>query len=120
MKRGKSPGIDGLLGDFFKDAKSFILPYLNKVYNNIFDSGVYPEIWSKGLIVPILKKGDMSNPSNYRGITLINSFAKLFSLVIRKRVNSWCEEQTLLNDFQFGFRDKRGTADCILLCRTEV
>lgn len=44
LKRGKSPGIDGLLGDFFKDAKSFSLPYLHKVYNKIFDSGVYPEI----------------------------------------------------------------------------
>ena len=120
LKRGKSPGIDGLLGDFFKDAKSFILPYLHKVYNNIFDSGVYPEIWSKGLIVPIPKKGDMSNPSNYRGITLINSFAKLFSVVIRKRVNSWCEEQSLLNDFQFGFRDKRGTADCIFVLHTLI
>ena len=32
------------VNDFFKDAKSFILPYLHKVYNNIFDSGVYPEI----------------------------------------------------------------------------
>ena len=68
----------------------------------------------------IPKKGDMSNPSNYRGITLINSFAKLFSLVIRKRVNSWWEEQSLLNDFQFGFRDKRGTADCIFVLHTLI
>ena len=60
----------------------------------------------------------MSNPSNYRGITLINSFAKLFSLVIHERVNSWCEEQNLLNDFQFGFRNKRGTADCIFVLHT--
>ncbi|MEW8548192.1 MAG: reverse transcriptase family protein, partial [Candidatus Thiodiazotropha sp.] len=62
----------------------------------------------------------MSNPSNYRGITLINTFAKLFSLVIRKRVNSWCEEQNLLNEFQFGFRDKRGTADCIFVLHTLI
>lgn len=120
MKRGKSPGIDGILGEFFKDAKSFIVPYLHKVYNNIFDSGVYPDIWSKGLIIPVPKKGDMSDPSNYRGITLINTFAKLFSLIIRNRVNNWCEEQDLLNNFQFGFRDKRGTADCIFVLHTLI
>ena len=66
------------------------------------------------------KKGDMSNPSNYRGITLINSFAKIVSQVIRRRVNSWCEEQNLLNDFQFGFRDKRGTEDCIFVVHTLI
>ena len=43
LKRGKSPGFDGLLSDFFIDAKHFILPYLMKTYNEIFNSGIYPE-----------------------------------------------------------------------------
>lgn len=47
LKRGKSPGIDGILGDFFKDAKSFIVPYLHTVYNNIFDSGVIQKFGQK-------------------------------------------------------------------------
>ena len=120
MKRGKSPGIDGLVSDFFIDAKEFLVPYLYRVYNFVFETGNYPKIWSEGLIVPIPKKGDLSNPSNYRGITLISTFAKLFSLIIRKGVNQWCENQNILDENQFGFRDSRSTADCIFILQSLI
>ena len=81
----------------------FLIPYLIKIYNNISDSGIYPESWCKGLIVPIHKKGDRSDPNNYRGITLISAFAKLFSLVLRNRLNPWCEDNEKFSEFQFGF-----------------
>ena len=95
LKRGKSPGFDGLLSDFFIDAKHFIVPYLMNTYNEIFNSGIYPESWSKGLIVPIHKKGEISDPNNYRGITLISTFAKIFSLILRNRLNDWCERESM-------------------------
>jgi len=34
-------------------------------FNHILNSGVYPDSWSKGVLVPIYKKGNKSNPSNY-------------------------------------------------------
>ena len=88
LKRGKSPDLEGVLNDFFLDVKGFIIPYLVKIYNKIYDSGIYPESWCKGLIIPIHKKGDKNDPNNYRGIMLISAFAKLFSLVLRNRLNS--------------------------------
>ena len=120
MKRGKSPGVDGLVSDFFIDAKKFLIPYLHRVYSIVFETGDYPKCWSEGLIVPIPKKGDLSNPSNYRGITLISTFAKLFSLIIRNRVNQWCENQNILDDNQFGFRDGRSKADCIFILQSII
>ena len=60
LKRGKSPGFDGFLCDLSKDEKYFIVPYLLKTYNEIFNSGIYPESWSNGLIVPIYKKRQYS------------------------------------------------------------
>ena len=53
LKRGNSPGFDGILNDFFIDAKEFTAPYLLRVYNQIYNSAVYPESWAKGLIVPV-------------------------------------------------------------------
>jgi hypothetical protein len=117
LKRNKSPGLDGIPGEFFIDCSDLILPYLVQVFNYIFDSGVYPEIWSKGVIVPIPKKGDKSTPGNYRGITLINVFAKIFSLVLRNRLNTWCESESVFNSYQFGFRDRRSTVDCVFLLK---
>ena len=103
LKRGKSPGFDGVLSDFFIDAREFVIPYLVKIYNKIYDSGIYPESWCKGLIVPIHKKGDKVDPNNYRGKMLISAFAKLFSL-----------------EFQFSFRDGRSTSDCIFILHSLI
>ncbi|MCG7875093.1 MAG: reverse transcriptase family protein [Candidatus Thiodiazotropha endolucinida] len=120
LKRGKSPGFDGILNDFFLDTTTFISPYLVKIYNKIFDSGTYPESWCKGLIVPIHKKGDKNDTNNYRGIMLISTIAKLFSLILRNRLNSWCENNDKFTDFQFGFRDGRNTSDCIFILHSLV
>ena len=45
LKRGKNPGFDGVLNDFFLDAEEFMISYLVKIYNKIYDSGIYPESW---------------------------------------------------------------------------
>ena len=120
LKRGKSPGFDGILGDFFIDAKDVMVPYLVIIYNKIYESGVYPESWCKGLIVPIHKRGDRNDPNNYRGIMLISVFAKLFSLILRNRLNTWCEDNEVLNEFQFGFRVGRSTSDGIFILHSLV
>ena len=115
MKLDKSSGFDNIPADFFIDTRDFIVPYLVHLYNLIFDNGVYPELWTKGMIVPIYKKGDKNNVANYRGITLINSMAKIFSLTLRTRLNKWCEDHNVLSDSQFGFRNNRSTTDCIFI-----
>ena len=113
LKRNKSSGCDEIVADFFIDSKDFITPYLVKIFNKIYQDGVYPSAWTKGIIVPIHKKGDKLDAQNYRGITLINSMAKIFSLCLRNRLNKWCEMEKVLNESQFGFRDKKSTTDCI-------
>jgi len=59
----------------------------------IFDKGIYPMSWCNGVVVPIFKKGDRSCAETYRGITLINVVAKIFSTLLRNRLNKWCEEK---------------------------
>ena len=78
LKRNKSPDFENIVADFFLDSKDFIARFLTVLFNYIYKSGVYPEAWSKGFIVPIHKKGDTSNPCNYRGITIVNTIAKYF------------------------------------------
>jgi len=69
VAKNKSCDLTGNVVDFFIVAKSFIAPYLVKIFNYIYNTSVYPISWTKGAIVPIYKKGDKSDPSNYRGIT---------------------------------------------------
>jgi hypothetical protein len=120
LKRNKSSDLYNNVADFFIDSKDFIAPYLVKIFNYIYDKGIYPESWCKGAIVPIFKKGDRNNPANYRGITLVNIIAKIFSLCLRNRINKWCENENVFNPLQFGFRDKRSTTDCIFILHTII
>ena len=90
-----------------------IFSYLCTLFNVIFESGSYPDAWSKGVIVPIFKKGDRKNPANYRGITFVNITAKIFSLCLRNRINNWCESEHIFNEQQYGFRENKSTTDAI-------
>ena len=120
LKRNKSPDFYNNVADFFIEANDFISPYLCMIFNHIYDSGIYPDSWCNGVIVPIHKKEDIFNPSNYRGITLVNIIAKIFSLTIRNRLNKWCETGHIFNDSQFGFRDKRSTSDAVFILHSVI
>jgi hypothetical protein len=82
LKTGKAAGPDRLGNEFIIKAKGILLPYLVKIFNVIFSTGIFPKEWSKGTIIPIFKKGNKMDPNNYRSITLNNSVAKLYTSVI--------------------------------------
>ena len=81
----------------------------------MFATGIYPDAWCKGVIVSIHKKGDTLNVSNYRGITLVNVMANIFSLLLRNRINTLCQSEQVFNKSQFGFRDNYSTTECVYL-----
>ncbi|UYV80363.1 hypothetical protein LAZ67_18002691 [Cordylochernes scorpioides] len=75
--------------------------------------GHYPTIWTKSIIHPIFKSGDKDNPSNYRGIALISNFSKLFTTILRSRLNEWVERRNVIPENQAGFRRGRSCVDLI-------
>jgi hypothetical protein len=90
------------------------------LFNVIFDSGIVPETWTIGIIHPIYKKkGDATNPENYRTITLLSCLGKLFTSVINNRITSYIESNNLLNRCQAGFRKNQCTADHIFVLNTK-
>ena len=65
----------------------------------------------EGIIHPIFKGGDMYDPLNYRGITLVNVTCKIYSAVLNNRLLALAEESNVLNDEQNGFRKLRSCID---------
>ncbi|MEW8548205.1 MAG: reverse transcriptase family protein, partial [Candidatus Thiodiazotropha sp.] len=76
--------------------------------------GLIPDAWLEGIICPIYKgKGDPAEPSNYRPITILSCFGKLFTAVLNMRLNNFLNYYDLLNQNQAGFRAGFSTNDHI-------
>ena len=87
------------------------MTYIRRLFNKIFEIGYFPDKWSEGFIVPIHKKGDTNEHSNYRGITLLSTLGKLFTRVLNNRLNGWAETYRIYCEAQAGFRKNMGTVD---------
>jgi len=56
LKRNKAYGDDNLLNEYFIESIDILSPLLCTMFNNIIDSGYFPEIWTNGVIIPQHKK----------------------------------------------------------------
>ena len=80
----KAAGPDKLTNEHLKFSGPLLLDILATLFNAILTSGHIPPIFKHGLIIPIPKghNTDLSNPSNFRGITLLPCISKLFEKVL--------------------------------------
>ncbi|VDI80188.1 Hypothetical predicted protein [Mytilus galloprovincialis] len=104
LKRDKSHGVDGILNEYFIEYKDVFMPVLLYIFNGILQSGIFPTDWAKAILIPIFKKGNVLDPNNYRGISLVSNFGKLFTSVLNQRLIDWSETFDIVTDAQFGFR----------------
>lgn len=91
------------------------MPYLYKLFNSVFDKGYFPEKWTDGFIVPLHKKGSKAEVENYRGITLLSTFGKLFTRILNNRLNEWADTYHVYIEAQAGFRRQMGTIDNVFV-----
>ena len=89
------------------DARTF--PLLRRVVLELWESEEQPAEWDVGLLGILPKKGDLSQPGNYRGIMMLEVAQKIVSNIARSRLSLVCEE--LDHESQCGFRPGRGTSD---------
>ena len=83
-----------------------------KLFNVIFDTGIIPEQWLLGNMIPIYKnKGDKLDPKNFRPITIISCFGKLFTSILNSRLNEFSEQYDIICENQSGFRPGYSTLD---------
>jgi hypothetical protein len=71
--------------------------------------GTFPERLKFSLIKPNYKGGDKSSPANYRPISLLPVFSKIFEMVINQRLTAHLGSQAILNEQQYGFRNGKST-----------
>ena len=93
LKTGKASGLDNIYAEFLKYAENFVVPFLTKLFNKLYDTSYFPLDWCKSVIIPLFKKGEDSNPDNYRGISLLSIVSKVFTAILNKRLYAWAENE---------------------------
>ena len=96
LKNKKASGLDNVSNEMIKYSQHAMLPVLTKLFNNLLLSGTYPRTWCQAYIVPIPKGTDTTLMSNFRGLTILSSLAKLFNSIINERITRFLESKKLL------------------------
>ena len=72
LKNNKAPGIDNISAEMLKADQKLISDKLHELFNKKWTNEVLPVEWLKGLIVKFPKKGDKTECTNWRGVTLLS------------------------------------------------
>ena len=88
---------------------------LTKVINSSFREGNFPQQLKVARVVPIHKGGAKTNVANYRPISLLNSFSKVYEKIMHNRILNFLESNNSLYEGQYGFRPGRSCEHAIFL-----
>ena len=91
-----------------KSIDSYIEP-LTCLIHRSFSDGIFPDELKLAGIVPIFKSEDSTILSNYRPISILSFFAKVFEKLLCKYLLTFLDINDILYKHQFGFREKHST-----------
>ena len=113
LKNNKAADSFGLTSEHFILSSPYIETSLLYIINNIFRQKKVPDILKEGLLTPVYKKGDTSNPSNYRGISVTPILLKVLQLVLNNRHNLTLKHSQ--SRLQKGFTEKTSSMNAALV-----
>ena len=107
----KASGGNGIPVELFQTLKDDAMKLLHSIYQEIWKTEQWPQDWKRSVFIPIPKKGNAKECSNYQTIALISHVSKVMPQILQARLQQYmnCE----LSDVQAGFRKGRGTRDQI-------
>ena len=111
----KACGPDKISAQMLKYIASSIAPSIARLFNHSIHCGKLPDQWKLSMIVPIPKASRMSEPGNYRPISLLCLLGKLLEKHMSNMILEHLEESNYeLSRTQWGFRSNRSTTSALL------
>ena len=114
MQSKNSSGLDGFSPSFIKKIICCIIDPLTHIFNSSFSSGVFPDGMKISKVIPVFKKGNVEELSNYRPISLLSTFSKILERLMYNRLYSFLDKHSILIPQQFGFRKHHSTETALI------
>ena len=110
--KNSSPGFDGIPSFVANQCIDNFIEPLTYIINMSFLDGVFPSELKLAKVVPIVKSGDSTKISNYRPISILSFFSKIFEKLMYNIVNNFLYKNDIIYKYQFGFRKKTLYSAC--------
>ena len=111
ISTNKARGGDGILVELLQILKDDAVKVLHSICQQIWKTQQWPQDWKRLVFIPIPKKGNAKECSNYDTIALISHTSKVMLNILQARLQQYMNHE--LPDVQAGFRKGRGTRDQI-------
>jgi hypothetical protein len=118
LDASKSAGPDGIPPMFVKNCSAILSGVLQKIFNVSISSGVFPTLWKTGHLIPIFKKGDRSDISNYRPICIQSCVPKMFEAILLAKIKN--DIAVIISNKQHGFMQHRSTLTNLLSFQADI
>ena len=105
----KSSGLQNISSFLIKEAFTILIPQVTHMFNLTLATSIFPMAWKEALVIPIPKTGNLTLAKNYRPISLLPIPGKLLEKLMHKQLSNFIEENSLISDFQHGFRKQHST-----------
>ena len=109
LRYKKSVGYDGISSYIVKGNPKLFTQILTPLLNASLTQGIFPDKLKPSIIVPIFKNGETDCVKNYRPISLLSVFSKIFEHCVKEKFVNYLEQINYLSPTQFGFIKGKST-----------
>ena len=109
----KASAVPYLASKILKPAFISLVDQITFIFNLCFDKNIFPDDWKIASIVSLPKEGDLSQCTNYRPMSLLPMPGKILEHIIHNRISTFCDNNTILNENQGGFRKNHSTISTV-------
>ena len=117
LKNNKASSFDRISNEMLKTGGRIYQKAFLKLFNAIQTSAFYPTLWKKDILHPIHKSDEKSDPNNFRGIAISSCFGKLFTKLLKNRLQSYCDGNNLINKVQGSGKKSSRTSDHLMVIK---
>ena len=109
LSNSKAVDIYGMSNHFVKLHKGSLTKNITRLINDALRCNDFPDCLKIGLVNPIHKNGSKTEMANYRPITILPIFSKIFEYVIKRRLEDHLQMNNIICDSQFGYTKNSNT-----------
>ena len=114
LKLNKSPGFDEINSNVVKECSEELFIPLKHIFNLSLNTGIFPDQLKIARVTPLYKSGENTCVSNYRPISVLPCFSKILERIMYNRLYKFLNENNILYQKQFGFRNSHSTEHAIM------